>query len=144
MSTQIYSGVLNVHHCPTCGVAYGLDSDYDDRRRSNGQGWHCPNGHNVVYTESQEKKLRKQLARETHRADQLKSEVDYQKRLKNRANNRLAATKGVVTKIKKRIGNGVCPHCNRYFKNLHRHMCTKHTRAKGVKKCKGSKSSMKS
>lgn len=34
--------------------------------------------------------------------------------------------KGVVAKIKKRVGRGVCPCCNRHFANLQRHMETQH------------------
>lgn len=36
------------------------------------------------------------------------------------------AYKGQVTKVKNRVSKGVCPCCNRYFKNLHRHMENKH------------------
>lgn len=38
----------------------------------------------------------------------------------------LSAARGQVTRIKNRVGNGVCPCCNRSFGNLHRHMQTKH------------------
>lgn len=37
-----------------------------------------------------------------------------------------AATKGQLTKTKKRIANGVCPCCNRSFANLERHMAGQH------------------
>lgn len=36
------------------------------------------------------------------------------------------AFKGVVTKLKKRAANGVCPCCNRTFVDLARHMAGKH------------------
>lgn len=39
---------------------------------------------------------------------------------------RLAATKGVVTRIKNRVGKGVCPCCKRTFPNLGAHMSEKH------------------
>ncbi|MBV6448554.1 hypothetical protein [Nitrosomonas sp.] len=32
------------------------------------------------------------------------------------------AYKGQATKIKRRVGRGVCPCCNRHFENLERHM----------------------
>ena len=37
-----------------------------------------------------------------------------------------AAYKGHLTRVKRRVGNGVCPCCNRTFKNLADHMTTKH------------------
>lgn len=45
---------------------------------------------------------------------------------RNAAQRALRATKGRLTKTKKRIANGVCPCCNRHFVNLERHMTGKH------------------
>jgi len=42
----------------------------------------------------------------------------------------LDKTKELKT-IKKRIHAGVCPHCNRHFQNVERHMKTKHNEKKG-------------
>ena len=39
---------------------------------------------------------------------------------------RRAAAKGQLTKVKKRVGNGVCPCCTRSFTDLARHMESKH------------------
>ncbi len=36
------------------------------------------------------------------------------------------AARGVVTRIKNRVQHGVCPHCNRTFAALARHMASKH------------------
>lgn len=38
----------------------------------------------------------------------------------------LGTTKAQLTKTKKRVSNGVCPCCNRTFKQLARHMENKH------------------
>jgi chemotaxis response regulator CheB len=37
-----------------------------------------------------------------------------------------SATRAQLTKTKKRVANGVCPCCNRTFKQLARHMKAKH------------------
>lgn len=37
-----------------------------------------------------------------------------------------AATKGQLTKTRKRVAGGVCPCCNRSFVNLGRHMAGQH------------------
>jgi hypothetical protein len=36
------------------------------------------------------------------------------------------ATRGHLTRVKKRVQNGVCPKCNRTFQNLQRHMASQH------------------
>lgn len=46
----------------------------------------------------------------------------------------LAAQKGVTTRIKNRIANGVCPCCQRTFKNLARHMKGQHPNYRDAKK----------
>lgn len=73
-------------------------------------------GHSWVYKgENLEQKLKRredELARTRADRDQVK------------ASNR--ALKGVVTRTKKRVGNGVCPCCNRTFQQLARHMEAKH------------------
>jgi len=43
-----------------------------------------------------------------------------------RTERRLSAQKGVTTRIKNRVANGVCPCCKRSFTDLRRHMETKH------------------
>jgi len=40
--------------------------------------------------------------------------------------NHSKAIRGELTKLKKRVTNGVCPCCHRSFQNLRRHMATKH------------------
>lgn len=39
-----------VHECPTCGVYFGLEKIYSERRRKDGDRWYCPNGHGQSYT----------------------------------------------------------------------------------------------
>jgi len=125
-TTYTYSGTLTLHHCPTCGVSYGLDSDYDRRRQESGEGWTAPCGHTVVYTKSEVDRLRTELKRQKDETDrawaQARRNFD-QKEIERRSH---AATKGKVTKLKKRIAAGVCPACTRTFQNLARHMAGQH------------------
>lgn len=94
--------------------------------KENGATWYCPNGHPRVYTESENDKLKNQLRQEKQRVEwansrqrELEEELDATERS-------LTATKGVVTKMKKRAVNGICPCCRRNFQNLQRHMHNKH------------------
>lgn len=53
-------------------------------------------------------------------------EISRQRQLREGVEHQLRATKGVVTKFRRRVGNGVCPCCTRTFTNLSRHMTTNH------------------
>ena len=98
--------------CWNCGVPFGLTNDYDDRRRDDCRTFYCPNGHPQSYSESE--------------ADRLRRELDAAREATAEARRQLAATKGQVTKLKRRAQNGVCPCCHRHFVALERHMSTKH------------------
>jgi hypothetical protein len=94
----------------------------DEELRRSGRTFYCLNGHEQHYSESTKQKLREAkdaLARERARADQLRADRDA-------ADRRVSAAKGQVTKIKNRVGRGVCPCCNRTFADLGAHMATKH------------------
>lgn len=88
--------------CPCCGAqqAYGGKSDLERLREDKGN-------------------LERSLVRERARHDQTRADRNVTKR-------RLSATRGVITRTKNRIANGVCPCCNRQFQNLANHIANKH------------------
>ncbi len=126
MSTHTFVDTFVTVHCYKCGVAFGMTESMQKRRRDDGESFWCPNGHSQCYCESNVKKLEKQLAREKSRHDQTEASLHQVRRARERTERRLSATKGVVTRIKNRVKNGVCPCCNRHFKDLHRHMKNQH------------------
>jgi DNA repair exonuclease SbcCD ATPase subunit len=90
--------------------------------------FYCPNGHAQHYTkgETETDKLRRERDRlkqeqawYEQQLDAARSESDFRRR-------QLSATKGQITKMKKRAANGICPCCNRSFTNLQRHMASQH------------------
>jgi DNA repair exonuclease SbcCD ATPase subunit len=105
--------------CPSCGVHYGLDETYRERRRDDAKNWYCPNGHSLSYRETEADRLRRQLGE----AQQHLTNVEFQLRRKTEA---LTEEKRTHARLRKRVGNGVCPCCNRSFVNLQRHMSTQH------------------
>lgn len=127
MST-VWTATLTMYaaECPTCGIAYGVPEDFRRRRQEDGVSWYCPRGHKVCYLKSDVQGLRDELARERHRLDQVRAEANHQRDMRGAAERSLSATKGVVTRIRNRVGKGVCPCCNRTFQDLGRHMATKH------------------
>lgn len=117
--------------CFKCGITFAVPASVRRRWLDSGDSFYCPNGHSQHYTESTVEKQKKEIERlrkEKEWAEQAKYNALDQA---DHAERRASAMKGVNTKIKKRIGNGVCPCCNRTFKNLASHMETKHPKYKG-------------
>ncbi len=112
--------------CGECGSHFAIDQIKYDRCKKTGEGWHCPNGHSRKFTTTENSELKDRITQLQndntylrHAKDNLHTELTQQKHVTR-------TYKGQVTKIKKRVHNGVCPCCNRTFTDLQRHMSTKH------------------
>ena len=124
---------LEVKVCAVCGVMYAAPARLFtvklNAARDDDDSWYCPNGHELIFTDSEAEKLRKQLKRTK---DQLASE----RARADQTEASLRATKGVVTRQRRKLEKvvaGVCPvnGCKRHFKDLQRHIETKHPEFKG-------------
>ena len=106
--------------CGKCGIQFALtERTYKERRKDHGD-FYCPNGCCRAYLgQTTEEKLRQQLAQERDNKYGLQHSLE-------RANRSRAALRGQVTKIKRRVGRGICPCCNHTFKDLGDHMESKH------------------
>ena len=116
--------------CCNCHMAFGMTEEFYRERLRLRDSFYCPAGHAQHFTgKTEEEKLREQLASK-ERA--LAWEISQRRSAEAESTFRyrqLTATKGVVTKTKKklaRVNNGVCPECQRTFANVARHMITKH------------------
>lgn len=115
--------------CPTkgCGIEFAVPDTWEKKRREDHSSFYCPNGHSLSFSSKSEvERLRDQLAKEKHNSDQANARADDMRRQRDIADRRRAAMKGQVTRIKNRVGKGVCPCCNRTFQNLKRHMTGQH------------------
>ena len=132
MATTMYGTVntLTVTRC-WCGIEHAVPEslyrvqvrERDDEGRVK-TPIYCPLGHQwFVSGESKSAKLERELARERAQNDQQQARL--RDRLEHTERSR-AALKGQVTKIKKRVGHGVCPCCSRTFQNLATHMQQEH------------------
>ena len=123
--TDVITETFRVVSCYTCGVRFGIGSDLYRRVVTDAAGSvHCPAcGKLTCWNESQDQKrikeLEKKLAWEM-------SEVARQKEARDMAEKTASGLKGHVTRLKNRASAGVCPCCNRTFKQLAAHMKTKH------------------
>lgn len=127
IETQTFIGELVVENCCECGVTFAMTRDLYNRRRNDHKGFFCPNGHQQYYSsKSEAEKLREQLKEK----DQ---SLDYYRTANNNLHNRITeknheirAHKAAKTRLKNRVKHGVCPCCNRTFKQLAEHMKQMH------------------
>jgi hypothetical protein len=116
--TMTYTGRLVQTSC-YCSVALAIPEDLYKWARRTGGGVYCPLGHSYVYSDSENEKLKRQLKNERDTAAR-------ERRWRESAENRLRATKGVVTKLRKRTLGGECPLCGRHLRDLERHVSRQH------------------
>lgn len=120
MTPLNYTEQLVVEHCCDCGMAFAMAADFRIRRL-NDHGWfYCPAGHRQHYTGKTEEQ------RQRERAERLERQLANRDEDLRATRASLIATKGVLTKTRKRVGNGVCPCCSRTFVDLQRHMDGQH------------------
>lgn len=114
--------------CCNCGMPFAMASTFHDQRLEDGKTFTCPAGHEQHYTRKKnaEQRLREerdalQRSRDSARARSrhLQDQYDAERRSK-------AAIKGHLTRIRRRIANGVCPCCTRSFSNVRQHMRSQH------------------
>ena len=110
-----------VDACITCGVVFTIPERVFDQQQESGGFHYCPNGHQQGWSKDgcENAKLRRERDRLVQRVAQKDDEI---KSLEGS----VAAHKGQITKLKKRVSAGVCPCCTRHFTNLERHMHSKH------------------
>lgn len=126
MTTFTHTSTMEVIECCNCGMLFGMTADFNRRRHEDKGFFHCPQGHPQSYTKSEVQKLKDELQRERAAKDQAKADAQWQRDQRERAEKTSINLRGQITKVKKRIGNGICPCCNRHFSNLVRHMDCKH------------------
>ncbi len=131
METQVVMRTLVVVQCGVCDILFGLSQAKYDRCFNTGEGFFCPNGHNF-YSQPENARLRRELEQAKRIRTNLEGDVAWEQREKGRIGAQLRATKGVVTKIRRRVANGVCPCCKRHFVNLKRHMSGQHPEFAGT------------
>lgn len=130
--TQHLTTTFHVVTCYSCGIPFGITGELHRRVVVDAIGSvSCPAcGQKTCWRESEDQKeirrLKSIVETANRRAETSSRRADAAEARATSEQNRRIAMKGVVTKLKKRVSNGVCPCCNRYFANLHRHMTNQH------------------
>lgn len=115
MGTYTEELVFTVVTCYKCGIPFGILSSRNKELHRTGVEFWCPNGHPQIYGDSTEEQLKRTEADLRWWKDQAQSTARS-----------LSATRGVLTKTKKRIANGICPCCHRSFVSVAKHMKNQH------------------
>lgn len=110
---------LVVMECCNCGVMFGMTEGLHGERLTKGGSFWCPNGHTQHFTEPETERLKRLLKN-------AESTAAWERRHREQTENRLRATKGVVTKLRKRTLEGECPLCGRHLRDLERHVARQH------------------
>jgi hypothetical protein len=128
MSTTNYADDIDIElrlmaiECCSCGVPFGIGAHFQKARRADQRTFFCPNGHSNYYPapkRTEADRLRDQL-------DAARSLAQRERERRETAERQRSAARGQVTRIKRRVANGVCPCCNRSFADLRRHMTGQH------------------
>ena len=115
-----YEVTLTQINCGECGGIYAINERFREQKEKYGGYWKCPYCQcSWGFGTSTIDKLTKELEYEKKRTEWAKQDAKNYK-------HQLTAQKGVNTKLKKRIGHGVCPCCKRTFKQLAEHMKSQH------------------
>ncbi len=114
------TAVVAVEMCGCQHTVY-LSAEHDEKRQRDHKSFYCTvcGRSNVYPGKSDLEKLRGQLVSTRDQLDTMREDRNF-KEMQRRAE------KGHKTRIKKRVANGVCPCCNRSFKDLARHMKGQH------------------
>ena len=107
-------------HCGNCGGHYMIDERVRAIAYQTAGDWNCPYCQvRWGYEESEAQRLQKKLDRERGLRRQEVERREHTER-------QLRAQKGENTKLRKRVKAGVCPCCNRTFRQLALHMKRMH------------------
>lgn len=108
-------------------MAFAVPADFQRRRKEDHKSYHCPAGHGQhYYGKTEAEKQRERAERLQRQVEAREADIRFEQRRLESERRAHAATKGTLTKTKKRIANGVCPCCNRSFANVARHMAGQH------------------
>ncbi len=103
--------------CAGCGLTFGMPDGLQRHRRMDGKTFYCPVGHHNYYPRRKNLEARLKAAG---------NELEGQRRLLAAEERSHSATKGHLTRTKRRANAGVCLDCQRSFANVRRHRAKMH------------------
>ena len=126
-ATYTYENVLTVIECCTCHMDFAMSQDFERARRRDHKSWYCPAGHVQFFPGESDIERERRLRREAEEEEarertRRRAEADQ----REAAERSLRATKGHLTRQRRRAAHGVCPVCPRTFANVEQHVAKQH------------------
>lgn len=119
MTTISRTVTLETSDCISCGVVFALPDHLLKSHLEHGSTFYCPNGHPMLFRESDVQKA-------TKRAEQAEAESRRLAAERDGLLGIIHTKQAELGRISKRANAGVCQHCHRSFANVQRHMASKH------------------
>jgi hypothetical protein len=113
--------------CGCCGGVYAINERVRAYHEEHSTSWHCPYCQ-VGWGFHGKGPLAEAKQKITALEAKVRDEAERHARTLSRLNAETKVSTRLAAKIK-RCEKGACPHCNRVFTNLARHMATKHVGA---------------
>jgi hypothetical protein len=129
------STTLAVVECPTCHVTYAIPKSFNESAEEYNSAAHpgnywevcCPFGHSWHYSGlTEEQDLRQRLEAQRNKSARLTAQLDQSEASRRAQKAAATRARNERDRVLKRIRAGVCPCCNRSFKNVERHMASQH------------------
>lgn len=126
---------LAVLTCPVCAITYAIPQQLKESAQKynrtteprNHWSWCCPMGHVLSFPgKNREQQLRDDLDRERSRSGRMAAQRDQARASAKAHKGAATRARNQRDRIGKRVKAGVCPCCNRTFKQLRRHMKSQH------------------
>ena len=105
---------------------FGLESSMLRARRTDGKTFHCPMGCSIGYGDHENARLKRELEAKERVLQAERAENARVRYFRDHYKRSAQTYRGHLTKVRKRVGNGVCPCCGRTFKQLAAHMKSQH------------------
>lgn len=116
-----------VEECCSCGMAFAMTNEFEQRRLNDHQWFYCPAGHQQYYSgKSDADKLRDKLKQAEARHAALRAETDQAWAAANEQLNVVKEKEREIKRITKRANAGECLQCKRHFVDVEAHVKRKH------------------
>lgn len=128
MSTFTKTETYHIEDMECCGSSFGIPHGMYEHLQKTNKWFSCPFCKKdwQFTNKTREEKLKDELAQKQGHINDLLGELSLEKAATRRAKHQTNAQKGAKTKLQNRIAGGVCPCCNRTFKQLASHMKSQH------------------
>jgi hypothetical protein len=86
-----------------CGITFAVPTPFFNKLRETGRSFYCPNGHCRLYTDTDIDRLKRELEQARSSASSWQESAERRGSDRDRAERRVRALRGVVTKLRRRL-----------------------------------------